>query len=134
MSSLLPTASGVFGDKPTLTFPTGPAPTGLEVVVLHDGEGPAVAAGDTVVVNYLGQVWGGAVFDSSYDRGETIAFPIGMGFVIAGWDEALVGQPIGSRLLLGVPAAKGYGDRGVPQVGIAGGDILVFVIDVVGVE
>jgi len=57
-----------------------------------------------------------------------------VGMVIAGWDQSLVGQKIGTRLLVSIPSALGYGDRGVPQAGIRGGDTLVFVVDVVGVE
>ena len=57
-----------------------------------------------------------------------------MGVVIAGWDEGLVGRQIGSRVLLSIPSELGYGERGVPQAGIRGGDTLVFVIDIVGVE
>ena len=130
----LPSASGSFGDKPTLTFPAGPAPAELEVSVLAPGDGPLVEAGETIVVNYLGQTWGGHVFDNSYDRGSTIAFPIGVGAVIGGWDAGLVGQAIGSRVLLSIPPHEGYGPRGVPQAGIRGTDTLVFVVDVVGVE
>ncbi|MEE6273103.1 FKBP-type peptidyl-prolyl cis-trans isomerase [Georgenia wangjunii] len=134
MSSDLPTASGSFGDKPVLTFPGGPAPEGLQITVLEPGSGELVNGGDTIVVNYLGQVWEGSVFDNSYDRGETIAFPIGMGVVIGGWDDGLVGQQIGSRVMLSIPPEHGYGERGVPQAGIKGDDTLVFVIDIVGVE
>ena len=130
----LPSASGSFGDKPTLTFPAGPAPAELDVSVLAPGDGPLVEAGETIVVNYLGQTWGGHVFDNSYDRGSTIAFPIGVGAVIGGWDAGLVGQAIGSRVLLSIPPHEGYGPRGVPQAGIRGTDTLVFVVDVVGVE
>ena len=134
MSTQLPTASGSFGDKPVLTFPEGGAPTGLQVQVLEEGSGPVVTAGRTIVVNYLGQVWDGDIFDTSYDRGETIKFPIGTGAVIGGWDKGLVGQTVGSRVLLSVPPEHGYGMRGVPQAGIGGTDTLVFVVDVVGVE
>ena len=130
----LPSASGSFGDKPTLTVPANTAPAELEVSVLAPGDGPLVEAGETIVVNYLGQTWGGHVFDNSYDRGETIAFPIGVGAVIGGWDTGLVGQAIGSRVLLSIPPHEGYGPRGVPQAGIRGTDTLVFVVDVVGVE
>ncbi|GAA1627353.1 FKBP-type peptidyl-prolyl cis-trans isomerase [Georgenia ruanii] len=130
----LPTASGGFGDKPELAFPATPAPEGLQVQVLEQGDGDAVQAGDTIVVNYLGQTWGGHVFDNSYDRGSTISFPIGMGVVIGGWDDGLVGQQIGSRVLLSIPPEHGYGPNGVPQAGITGDDTLVFVVDVVGVE
>ncbi|WP_043499810.1 FKBP-type peptidyl-prolyl cis-trans isomerase [Georgenia sp. SUBG003] len=130
----LPTATGGFGDKPELTFPDSGAPEGLQVQVLEQGSGDTVQAGQTIVVNYLGQTWGGHVFDNSYDRGSTISFPIGMGVVIGGWDDGLVGQQIGSRLMLSIPPEHGYGPRGVPQAGIGGTDTLVFVVDVVGVE
>ncbi|MFC8924161.1 FKBP-type peptidyl-prolyl cis-trans isomerase [Cellulosimicrobium sp. NPDC057127] len=130
----LPTPSGSFGEKPTLTFPEQGAPEGLQVVVLSEGSGPAVTAGRNIVVHYLGQVWGGQVFDNSYDRGDTIAFPIGVGAVIGGWDKGLVGQNVGSRVLLSIPPEHGYGQRGVPQAGIGGTDTLVFVVDVVDVQ
>ena len=132
--SELPTATGSFGDKPELTFPGTAAPEGLQVQVLEQGSGDTVQAGDTIVVNYLGQTWGGHVFDNSYDRGDTISVPIGMGVVIGGWDDGLVGQQIGSRVMLSIPPEHGYGPRGVPQAGIKGTDTLVFVVDVVGVE
>jgi peptidylprolyl isomerase len=132
MPATLPEATGSFGEKPTLTFPDGPAPAELEVLVLSPGDGPLVEAGDDLEVHYLGQSWGGGVFDNSYDRGSSISFPIGVGAVIGGWDEGLVGQPVGSRVLLSIPSRLGYGDRGVPQAGIKGGDTLVFVVDIVG--
>lgn len=134
MSIQLPEATGAFGDKPQLTFPSGGAPEGLVVKVLSQGDGAEVKAGDTIVVNYLGQAWDGGVFDNSYDRGATIDFPIGVGAVIGGWDQGLVGQNIGSRVLLSIPPELAYGQRGVPQAGIAGGATLVFVVDVVGVS
>ena len=84
MSANLPIASGTFGDEPTLTFPETAAPEGLQVAVLEAGDGPAVEAGQTIVVNYHGQIWNGGVFDSSFARGQTINFPIGVGMVIVG--------------------------------------------------
>ncbi|MCL2454997.1 MAG: FKBP-type peptidyl-prolyl cis-trans isomerase [Micrococcales bacterium] len=131
MAAPLPQASGGFGDKPTLTFPDASAPAGLETSVLVRGTGAVVEAGQEIEVSYLGQTWAGQVFDNSYDRGSTITFPIGQGAVIAGWDDGLVGQQIGSRVLLSIPSHLGYGDRGVPQAGIRGGDTLVFVVDIV---
>lgn len=128
----LPSASGSFGDKPVLTFPDTPAPEDLQVQVLHQGDGDTVEAGDDIEVHYFGQVWGGSPFDNSYDRGSSISFGIGVGQVIGGWDEGLVGQQVGSRVLLSIPPHLGYGERGVPQAGIRGGDTLVFVVDVVG--
>src|SRR5699024_8802713 len=128
----LPQASGGFGDKPVLTFPDTEAPAELEVQVLVQGTGDTVEAGDNIVVNYLGQTWGGHVFDNSYDRGSSIDFPIGIGRVIGGGDGGLVGKRVGSRVLLSVPPHHGYGSRGVPQAGIGGDDVLVFVVDILG--
>ena len=133
MSIELPQATGGFGEKPQITFPAGDAPEGLQVKVLVQGDGAEVAAGDNIVVHYLGQSWDGEVFDNSYDRGATIDFPIGLGAVIGGWDQGLVGQLVGSRVLLSIPPELGYGQRGVPQAGIGPGATLVFVVDIVGV-
>lgn len=134
MSVELPTASGSFGDAPEITYPTEEAPHGLHVVVLEEGDGPVVQAGREIDVNYHGEIWNGGVFDSSYYRGESISFPIGVGTVIKGWDEALVGKTVGSRVLVSIPPEKGYGARGVPQAGIGGTDTLVFVVDIIGVK
>ncbi|MBO3088955.1 FKBP-type peptidyl-prolyl cis-trans isomerase [Cellulomonas dongxiuzhuiae] len=134
MAAALPEVSGAPGTKPTLTFPEGAPSDELEVVVLSRGDGALVEAGQDIEVHYLGQAWQGGVFDNSFDRGSSISFPIGVGAVIAGWDEGLVGQQVGSRVLLSIPSHLGYGDRGVPQAGIKGGDTLVFVVDIVGVS
>lgn len=130
MTAHLPEATGGFGDKPVLTFPDVAAPAELEEKVLVQGTGDTVEAGNTIVVNYLGQLWGGGIFDNSYDRGAPIDFPIGVGAVIGGWDQGLVGKQVGSRVLLSIPPHHGYGSRGVPQAGIGGDDTLVFVVDI----
>ena len=124
------TVSGQFGDKPAITFSSAVAPEDLVVEVLEEGSGSVVEAGDTIVCNYLGQVWNGNVFDNSYDRGAPLDFAIGVGMVIAGWDDGLVGQKVGSRVLLSIPSHLAYGPAGVPQAGIKGGDTLVFVTDI----
>lgn len=133
-SLVLPAVSGDFGTKPTLEFPDAQAPAGLQVSVLREGSGATVEAGREIVVDYLGQTWAGRVFDNSYDRGQPLSFPIGVGMVIGGWDKGLVGQRVGSRVLLSIPPELGYGSRGVPQAGIAGGDTLVFVVDITDVR
>jgi peptidylprolyl isomerase len=127
----LPTASGGFGDKPTLTFPAGDPPGSLQRVVLVNGTGPATQKGDWLITNYLGQVWGRTVFDNSYDKKTTAAFQIGLGKLVPGWDVALDGVPVGSRVLLSLPPADGYGATGKDSAGIAGTDTLVFVVDIV---
>lgn len=123
--------SGEFGAKPSLEFLSPDAPAGLQVVKLVEGDGAVIEKGDQIAANYLGQVWDGAHFDNSFDRGQPLVFVIGVGMVIKGWDQALVGTREGDRLLISIPAELGYGERGVPQAGIPGGATLVFVTDVV---
>jgi peptidylprolyl isomerase len=114
----LPTASGTFGTKPTISFPDGLPSTTLQTSVITTGTGPVVKKGDLLVVNYLGQVWRGKVFDNSYDRHVATGFPIGTGKVIKGWDETLVGMHAGARALLVIPPDQGYGSAGNSQAGI----------------
>lgn len=126
--------TGGFGEKPVLTF-TGADPSPeLEIEVLVEGDGPVVEAGDNIICNYYGQVWNGEMFDNSFDRGSALDFQIGVGMVIRGWDDGLVGQRVGSRVLLSIPSDLGYGDMGAPQAGIRGGDTLVFVTDILGIQ
>jgi peptidylprolyl isomerase len=127
----LPTVKDDAKGTPAITLPSGAAPTKLVVQPLIKGKGPVVKAGQQLSVNYVGVIWpGGKVFDSSYARGSTSDFIIGEGQVIKGWDQGLVGQTIGSRILLVVPPDVGYGTAGNTQAGIKGSDTLVFVVDV----
>jgi len=127
----LPTAAGAFGEKPAITFPAaGPVPS-LQRVILSAGAGPLTQSGDWLITNYLGQIWAGAVFDNSYDKATTAGFQIGVGAVVPGWDVALIGVPVGSRVMLTVPPADGYGAKGKTSAGISGADTLVFVVDIV---
>src|SRR5438067_464931 len=126
----LPSVSGSYGQKPKISA-TGQPSAKLQKKVLHQGNGAPVAKGDLLVADYLGQVWRGKVFDNSYDRGQPAAFPIGVGKVIPGWDKTLVGVKAGSRVLLVLPPADGYGSQGNAQAGIKGSDTLVFVVDIV---
>jgi peptidylprolyl isomerase len=128
----LPTVALAADGKPTITIPSGvAAPTSLVVQPLIKGTGPVVQAGQTISVHYTGVVWdGGKQFDSSWDRGQPADFVIGKSQVIAGWDEGLVGQTVGSQVLLVVPPDKGYGSAGQSSAGIKGTDTLVFVVDI----
>jgi peptidylprolyl isomerase len=127
--------TGGFGAKPTLTVPTAPAPTKLTTDVLTKGNGPAVVAGQSLILNYLGQTWEPQngkpnVFDNSYDRHQAAAFVIGKKAVIPGWDQALVGQKAGSRLLLTIPPALAYGTAKNASQPLAG-HTLLFVVDLI---
>ncbi|MCW2549841.1 MAG: peptidylprolyl isomerase FKBP-type [Mycobacterium sp.] len=129
--ALFPTVSGSFGTKPTLAFPkTKPSPD-LQVKVLSTGKGPTVVKNNLIVVNYLGQIWQGKAFDNSFDAKAPLGTPIGAGKVIKGWDEALVGKKVGSRVLMVVPPSLGYGSAGQSAAGIKGTDSLAFVVDIV---
>lgn len=130
----LPEVSGGFGDKPTITLPSNPAPDSLQRIILSEGDGAVSKAGDVVIVDYLGQVWGGEVFDNSYDRGAPFVTQIGGATrkVVVGWDVGLQGVKAGSRVLLAFPARDGYGPEGSGDK-IPGGASLIFVVDVLDV-
>ena len=129
----LPTVTMNEGKPATITVPKGvKPPTKTVVVPLIEGTGPEVKKGQTVRVAYTGALWkDGSVFDSSANRPEQpyFDFPIAQGQVIKGWDNGLQGQKVGSRLLLVIPPADGYGAAGSPPK-ISGTDTLVFVVDI----
>ncbi|MGA8045311.1 MAG: FKBP-type peptidyl-prolyl cis-trans isomerase [Dermatophilaceae bacterium] len=128
----LPTVEVTPGEPATITIPEGfEDPDATVVQPLITGEGAEVTAGQTVRVAYTGvTARDGNVFDSSANSETGYAeFPIGVGQVIQGWDTGLVGQTVGSRVLLVIPAAEGYGEQGSPP-DIQGGDTLVFVVDI----
>jgi len=129
----LPTVSAGAAGKPTITIPKSAPPTALSSTTLIQGTGPVTVTGDELVVQYTGEIWAsGKVFDSSWSRSIPAGFTIGVGDLIPAWDKALVGVKVGSRLLLVVPPADGYGSAGQSSAGISGTDTLVFVVDVLG--
>lgn len=130
-AALLPSVAGGYGTKPTLDFGSKKAPSALVSTVVKEGGGKTVQKGDLLVADYLGQVWGGKVFDNSYDRSAPAGFGIGVGQVIPGWDKVLVGVKAGSRVVMSIPPSEGYGSSGNEQAGIKGTDTLVFVVDIV---
>ena len=129
----LPTVTaGAAGKSPTITIPKNAAPSTLVVKDLIKGTGPKVTKGQFLVVQYTGMIWRTKkVFDASWTRGEPFGTPIGEGQVIAGWDKGLVGQTVGSRVLLVIPPVDGYGKTGSSTAGINATDTLVFVVDIV---
>lgn len=87
-------------------------PSGLQYVVVEEGSGDSPAKGAMVSVHYTGKLLDGKKFDSSYDRGKPIDFPVGNGQVIKGWDEALLGMKKGEKRVLIIPPQLGYGPSG----------------------
>jgi peptidylprolyl isomerase len=115
--------------KPEITVPDTDPPDELVVETVVEGDGAPVSDGDLLVVDYVGVLWdGGDEFDSSWEREGPSTFPIGTGGVIDGWDQGLVGQTVGSRVLLVVPPDLGYGEQGSGD--IPGGATLVFAVDI----
>jgi peptidylprolyl isomerase len=126
----LPTVTLDDDGAPTITLPDGDPPAELVAQPLIEGDGAVVETGQTITVHYTGVLWDtGKVFDSSWESGSPASFPIGTGGVIPGWDKGLVGQTIGSQILLVIPAADGYGDAGSGDT-IPPGATLVFVVDI----
>ncbi|MEV4555649.1 FKBP-type peptidyl-prolyl cis-trans isomerase [Kitasatospora sp. NPDC049285] len=115
---------------PTITIPAGQAPpTELQQYVLVKGTGAEVKSGQTLVVQYTGVTWAdGKQFDSSWNHGGAQALQVGTGSLIKGWDQGLVGQTVGSRVMLVVPPSLGYGDKASGS--IPANSTLVFVIDI----
>lgn len=129
----LPTVKVVGTQDATVTVPKTPAPTTLIVQPLIKGAGPVVKTGQNIKVNYTGVLWkNGKKFDASADHGSSFDTQIGAGQVITGWDKGLVGQTVGSRIMLIVPPADGYGAKGSPPL-IGPKDTLVFVIDILAI-
>jgi peptidylprolyl isomerase len=124
----VPVAGALPAGAPAVPVKVGPPPTELVTEDLEVGTGAEVASGATVTVDYIGVACStGAIFDSSYSRGETATFPLSD--VIPGWGQGIPGMKVGGTRLLGIPAALGYGDQGAPP-DIAPGETLWFVVKV----
>jgi peptidylprolyl isomerase len=105
---------------------------GLQMQDLTVGTGQEVKSGDTVTVNYLGTLENGTKFDSSYDRNQPFTTQIGVGQVIKGWDEGIVGMKVGGKRKLIIPPALGYGSQATGS--IPPNSILVFEIELLSVK
>jgi peptidylprolyl isomerase len=116
--------------KPEIDFIEGPAPTELVITDIIVGDGPEALPGSTVVVHYVGVDFEtGEQFDSSWDRNESISFPL-QG-LIAGWQEGIPGMKVGGRRQLIIPPAMAYGESGGHRLA---GRTLVFVIDLISTQ
>ncbi|MEZ2122501.1 MULTISPECIES: FKBP-type peptidyl-prolyl cis-trans isomerase FkpA [unclassified Corynebacterium] len=117
-------------DKPTIEAQTGPAPEDIVIVDLIEGDGPAAQPNGLVEVHYVGVDFeSGEEFDSSWDRGQTIEFPLSG--LIAGWQEGIPGMKVGGRRQLTIPPEAAYGPAGGGHP--LSGRTLVFVIDLISV-
>ncbi|WP_042364275.1 FKBP-type peptidyl-prolyl cis-trans isomerase [Streptacidiphilus neutrinimicus] len=120
-------------EKPEIDFPGGEPPADLQIRDLWEGDGEVAAAGDFVKVHYVGVSFSsGEEFDASWNRGAPLDFQLGVGQVIAGWDQGVQGMKVGGRRELVIPSKLAYGERGAGGK-IAPGETLIFVCDLVGV-
>ncbi len=95
-----------------MTQPTDFIPSGVVKEDLVVGTGAAAAAGQDIVVHYIGWLAGGQQFDSSRARRDPLDFALGAGDVIKGWDGGILGMRVGGKRKLTIPAAYAYGDQG----------------------
>jgi peptidylprolyl isomerase len=138
MPTVTQTDEGVHG----LSFPNAPIPEELRVSVLKQGSGPAIEDGDFVTAHFTGAVWNTReVFIRSFDQGiplSLIATDIralggGQEGVIPGISEALIGQTVGSQVLVSIPPDLGY-PQGQAPPGVPDNATLVYVFDILGVS
>ena len=116
---------------PEIPASTGQPPTQLLTQNIVVGAGPAAKPTDTVNVRYVGALYDGTPFDSSWSRGDTpISFPLNQ--VVPGFAQGIEGMAPGGRRVIVIPPALGYGDQ--TQGPIPGGSTLVFVVDLVGIN
>lgn len=105
--------------------------SGLQYIVITQGDGTKPKAEDVVKVHYKGTLLDGTEFDSSYSRNEPAVFPLNQ--VIPGWTEAVQLMNVGSKYKLFLPPNLAYGDRGAPPV-IEPGSMLIFEVELLGIE
>ncbi len=107
-----PATDGNAPGIPPLSGPIQSTPSGLRYIDEQMGDGAPVHKGQTVSVHYTGWLTNGSKFDSSRDRGQPFAFPLGAGRVIKGWDEGVATMRIGGKRRLIIPPPLGYGAQG----------------------
>lgn len=121
-------------EKPDIEFPGQDAPTELVIEDLIEGSGREAKTGDTVSTHYVGVAFStGEEFDASWNRGTPLDFRVGVGQVIQGWDQGLLGMKVGGRRRLEIPSELAYGAQGAGSA-IAPHESLIFIVDLLGVR
>ncbi|MDQ2701929.1 MAG: FKBP-type peptidyl-prolyl cis-trans isomerase [Pseudomonadota bacterium] len=110
-------------------FTTG---SGLQYMVLRQGNGPRPGPANAVEVNYRGTLLDGTEFDSSYSRGQPATFSLSQ--VVAGWTEGLGLMPVGSKYRFWIPSELGYGARGTPGGPIGPNETLMFDVELLSIQ
>ena len=108
-------------------------PSHTRITDVKVGTGPAVKAGDTVRVHYVGKLSDGTVFDSSKARGVPFEVVVGRGMVIQGWDAGLLGMQAGGVRQLVIPPEEAYGSKGAGKA-VPPDSTLSFEVDLIGIR
>ncbi len=112
-------------------------PSGLNYVIVKEGDGVKPVAGNMVSVHYVGKLLDGKEFDSSYKNpqsgGKPVDFPIGQGMVIPGWEEGIMNMKKGGKSTFIIPSSLAYGEAGSPGT-IPPNSVLVFDVELVDVK
>jgi len=129
-NTLIPVSTNA-GAEPTIgEIPSGPAPTELVAQDVIVGTGATVAATSILTVNYMLLQWSdGALIESSWSSGNPATFPLMD--VIPGWQQGLVGAKVGSRRLLVIPPALGYGPMAGHPLET---QTLIFAVDIISIS
>jgi peptidylprolyl isomerase len=133
----MPAVTSAPNGRPGIAVPNIAPPTELRISTLTKGDGPEISEGQTVVAHYTGVIWGGGVFDSSWDSNspadlvaQSFVDNAGIG-VVPGFAKALIGQTVGSRVLVVIPPSEGY-PAGQEPSSIPANSTMIFVIDILG--
>ena len=122
--------NAAMADKPEIDFPGGEPPADLQSTDLVAGEGVEATPGAEVLVHYVGVDFeSGEEFDSSWNRGEPVRFPLRG--LIQGWQDGIPGMRVGGRRQLVVPPEQAYGPAGGGHR--LSGQTLIFMIDLLDV-
>lgn len=105
----------------------------LKIEIMEQGQGQEVKKGDIISVHYTGYLENGTKFDSSLDRGEPFEFEIGLGHVIQGWEQGLIGMKVGEKRKLIIPPELGYGSSGAGGV-IPPNATLIFEVELLEIK
>jgi peptidylprolyl isomerase len=131
-------SSGPLSTEPKITVPSTAPPTTLVTKNIITGTGAVAKSDDELTVDYVGALYkNGKVFDASWShggaKGVPFQFELGVGDVIKGWDEGIVGMRVGGRRELIIPPALGYGKKGSPPT-IPANSTLIFIVDLLAVK
>lgn len=128
----MPTVVLAPNGRPGITVPQEAAPKKLRVSLLQAGSGKKIVSGDNVVMKYTGVVWDqeSSVFDSTWTKNQAVLIKVAKGSVVPGFEKGLVGQKVGSQVLLVIPPKEAYGAAGSGAV--PANATIIFVVDILG--